>query len=98
MSQVNKSPDGTDIALGADTAPSLKLIDEAHSLLKTATAIVSMPLRFPSLSNKGTRIDILKLAIGEMVFCILLLGSMYGSLGVTMTELGIGLAGGNENT
>ena len=50
------------------------------------------------MSSNGTRIVIVKLAKGEMLVLSLLVGVMYGSLGLTMTELAIGVAGGNENT
>ena len=59
---------------------------------------VSMPARLPSLSSNGTRIEILKLAIGLIVVRSLLVGVMYGSAGVTMTLLAIGVAGGKLNT
>lgn len=98
MSQVSKSPEGTDNTLGALTEPSRTDKPDAAILLNTATASVSMPLRLPSLSNNGTRIETLKLAVGAMVLAMLLLGSMYGSAGVTMTELAIGVAGGKLNT
>lgn len=98
MSQVSKSPEATDNTLGALTEPSFTESPEAAILLNTCTALVSMPLRLPSLSSNGTRIEILKLAIGEMVACILLLGSIYGSAGVMITELAIGVAGGKLNT
>ena len=50
------------------------------------------------MSSNGTRIEILKLAIGLIVEYVLLLGVMYGSAGVTITLLAIGVAGGKLNT
>lgn len=47
------------------------------------------------MSNKGTVIIILKLAIGLIVMCWLLLGVKYGSSGDTITELARTVAGGN---
>jgi hypothetical protein len=58
----------------------------------------SIPARLPSLSSNGTRIVILKLANGLIVVRSLLLGVMYGSAGLRITELAIGVAGGNANT
>ena len=54
-----------------------------------------MPLRLPSLSNKGVVIIILKLAIGLTVLRALLLGVIYSSAGLIMTELANTVAGGN---
>ena len=54
-----------------------------------------MPFKLPSLSNKGVVIIILKLANGLTVFRALLLGVMYSSAGLTITELANTVAGGN---
>ena len=54
-----------------------------------------MPLRLPSLSNKGVVIISRKLAKGLIEICELLFGVKYGSSGLTMTELAKTVAGGN---
>jgi hypothetical protein len=46
-----------------------------------------MPAKLPLLSKAGTAIRISKLAIGEIFIWELLLGVIYGSLGVIVTEL-----------
>ena len=50
------------------------------------------------MSSNGTRMVIVKLARGATDVRSLLVGVMYGSAGLTMTLLAIGVAGGNENT
>ena len=50
------------------------------------------------MSSNGTRMVIVKLANGATDVRSLLVGVMYGSAGLTMTLLAIGVAGGNENT
>jgi hypothetical protein len=75
-SAVKSDPLCTSSTDGALIAPTFILILEAASLLNTATAIVSIPLRFPSLENNGTVIIILRLAIGEIAAYVLLLGVM----------------------
>jgi len=98
MSQVSKSPEAIDRTLGALTLPTLNTMLEASNNAKTRTMSVSMPARLPSLSSNGTRIEILKLAIGAIEVLSLLVGTMYGSAGLTMTEFAMGVAGGKENT
>jgi hypothetical protein len=98
MSQVSKSPEGIDRTLGALIVPTLNTMLDASRSANTRTTSVSIPARLPSLSNNGTRIEILKLAKGATEVRSLLVGVMYGSAGVTITELAIGVAGGNENT
>jgi predicted neutral ceramidase superfamily lipid hydrolase len=56
-----------------------------------------MPIRFEALSNIGTVIIILKLAIGDIVACLLLLGVRYGSAGATTTLLATIVLGGKLN-
>jgi hypothetical protein len=56
-----------------------------------------MPCRLPSLENIGTVIIILKLAIGDIVACLLLLGVRYGSSGLTMQLLANTTLGGKAN-
>jgi hypothetical protein len=46
-----------------------------------------MPIRFEALSNIGTVIIILKLAVGDIPSFELLLGVIYGSAGATTTAL-----------
>jgi hypothetical protein len=46
-----------------------------------------MPIRLEALSNIGTVIIILKLAIGDIFTFELLLGVIYGSAGATTTAL-----------
>jgi predicted neutral ceramidase superfamily lipid hydrolase len=53
-----------------------------------------MPCRLPSLENIGTVIIILKLAIGDIVACLLLLGVRYGSAGETTTLFATIVLGG----
>jgi predicted neutral ceramidase superfamily lipid hydrolase len=53
-----------------------------------------MPCRLPSLLNIGTVIIILKLAIGDIVAFLLLLGVRYGSAGATTTLLATIVLGG----
>jgi predicted neutral ceramidase superfamily lipid hydrolase len=53
-----------------------------------------MPCKLPSLENIGTVIIILKLAIGAIVACLLLLGVRYGSAGATTTLLATIVLGG----
>ena len=53
-----------------------------------------MPLRLPSLSNKGVVIIILKLAIGLIVLRALLFGVMYSSEGLIITALAKTTEGG----
>ena len=72
--------------------------DDAASLVTTATIKSSIPFRLPWLSRAGTAIKILKLASGASVICVLLLGTKYGSDGVTTTELAKRVAGGKLNT
>jgi hypothetical protein len=98
MSHVSKSPEAIDKTLGALMLPTLNTMLEASNNAKTRTMSVSMPARLPSLSSNGTRIEILKLAIGAIEVLSLLVGTMYGSAGLTMTELAMGVAGGKENT
>jgi len=57
-----------------------------------------MPCRLPWLSNMGTVSKILKLAIGEIVIWLLLLGVKYGSAGITTQLLAKIVAGGYANT
>jgi hypothetical protein len=80
--------------LGALIALTLQTKDDAASSANTLQTVSSMPLRFPSLSNKGTVIIILKLAIGATEICLLLFGVKYGSSGDTITELARTVAGG----
>jgi predicted neutral ceramidase superfamily lipid hydrolase len=53
-----------------------------------------MPCKLPSLENIGTVIIILKLAIGAIVACLLLLGVRYGYAGATTTLLATIVLGG----
>jgi hypothetical protein len=53
-----------------------------------------MPIRFEALSNIGTVIIILKLAIGEILAYELLPGAIYGSAGATHTLLANTVLGG----
>lgn len=80
---------------GALIAPTFICMDDAANLLNTATAIVSMPCKFPALSSIGTVIMIFRLAKGETL-CVLLLGEIYGSPGATTTLLAIKVLGGYE--
>jgi len=57
-----------------------------------------MPCRLPWLSNMGTVSKILKLASGETVIWLLLLGVKYGSAGNTTQLLARIVAGGYANT
>ena len=98
MSQVSKSPEAIVRTLGALTLPTLNTMLEASNSAKTRTMSVSMPARLPSLSSNGTIIEIVKFAIGATEVLSLLVGTIYGSAGVTITELAIGVAGGNANT
>ena len=92
----SKSPDWVDIRLGALTVPTLNTIEDASNSANTRTMSASIPARLPSLSRSGTMMLIIKLANGATVVRSLLVGVMYGSAGITITELGIGLAGGKE--
>ncbi len=56
-----------------------------------------MPFKFPSLSNKGATIIILKDAKGLIEICELLLGVMYGLSGLTITEFASTTGGGKAN-
>ena len=58
----------------------------------------SIPARLPWLSRRGTRIEIVKFAKGATDVRSLLVGVIYGSAGLMITELAIGLVGGYENT
>jgi hypothetical protein len=98
MSQVSKSPVAIDRTLGALTLPTLNTMLEASRSAKTRTTSASIPARLPWLSSKGTRIEIVKLAMGATVVRSLLVGIMYGSAGVKIRLLAIGVAGGKENT
>tara|TARA_R110000822_G_scaffold43919_1_gene118210 strand:+ start:514 stop:885 length:372 start_codon:yes stop_codon:yes gene_type:complete len=98
MSQVSKSPEAIDRTLGALTLPTLNTMLDASRSANTRTTSASMPARLPSLSSNGTRIEILKLAKGATEVRSLFVGTMYGSAGVTITLLAIGVAGGYENT
>jgi hypothetical protein len=91
---VSKSPVADAYTLGALTLPTFIRIDEAASLLNTATNIVSIPFKLPSLSMRGTNICIEKLAIGLIDAYWLLLGVRYGSDGIITTLFAIGVAGG----
>jgi hypothetical protein len=75
-SAVRRDPLCTSSTEGALIAPIFSLIDDAASLLNTATAIVSMPCKFPWLSSIGHVMMIRKLARGEMAAYELLLGVM----------------------
>lgn len=81
ISQLSKSPDAALRILGALTALTLQTKADAANLANTLTTTSSMPFRFPSLSNNGTVIIILKLAIGATEIWLLLLGVKYGSSG-----------------
>ena len=98
ISQESKSPEAAFSTDGADTDPIVIGNPEVDTLLKTATRLSSIPLRLPSLSNKGTVMIILKLAVGAIVLCWLLFGSKYGSDGLTITELANTVAGGKAKT
>ena len=50
------------------------------------------------MSSNGTRMVIVKLANGATDVRSLFVGVMYGSLGLKMRLLAMGVAGGNENT
>jgi hypothetical protein len=64
-SAVSISPATPDKTVGADTLPTLIFnVVDAANLLNTPTNISSMPIRLPWLSNIGTIITILKLALG----------------------------------
>jgi hypothetical protein len=65
--QVKRSPLAALRIAGADTLVTVKARVEAAILLNTATIKSSMPARFPWLSNAGTAIRMLKVAIGAMV-------------------------------
>jgi hypothetical protein len=93
-SAVKRSPLATLSTAGADTAVTLKTIELAASFLNTATIVSSMPIRFEALSNIGTVIIILKLAIGEILAYELLPGAIYGSAGATHTLLANTVLGG----
>ena len=67
---------------------------EAANKLNTATIVSSMPCKFPALSNMGIIMITLKDARGAISDRELLLGTMYGSLGTTITELATKLLGG----
>jgi hypothetical protein len=88
-SAVKRSPLATLSTAGADTAVTLDA-----SFLNTATIVSSMPIRFEALSNIGTVIIILKLAIGEILAYELLPGAIYGSAGATHTLLANTVLGG----
>jgi hypothetical protein len=92
---VSKSPDAALRTLGAETVPTLKTIDDAANKLNALTTKSSMPFRFPSLSNNGQVSITLKLAIGEIEICELLVGVIYGSSGLTMQLFANIVAGGN---
>jgi hypothetical protein len=79
---------------GALIAAIFITIVEAANLLKTATAVLSIPCKFPALSRRGTLKIILKLAIGDIPTFVLFVGVMYGSLGATITELAVMVGGG----
>jgi hypothetical protein len=57
-----------------------------------------MPARFPSLSRSGTSICKRNIAIGATEVLSLLVGTIYGSAGVKIIELAMGVAGGKLNT
>jgi hypothetical protein len=57
-----------------------------------------MPFKFPSLSNSGATIMILKDAKGLIVFRALLLGVMYGLSGEIITLFANTTGGGNAKT
>ena len=86
-SEVSICPLGASNKAGALAPLMLNTIDEAASNVKTATMVDSMLLKLPWLSRYGTTMMILKLAKHAMVDCALLLGTRYGSLGATITEL-----------
>ena len=90
---VSSEPLATSNTDGAEILIMLYVSVEATNKLNTATIISSMPCRFPWLSNIGTVIMILKLALG-LRLCELLLGSRYGSAGATTTELAKIVSGG----
>ena len=73
---VSNVPLGTSSTVGADILPIFITILEAANLLNTATAKVSMPLRFPWLSSIGTVIIIFRFAKGAIPALVLLLGVM----------------------
>jgi len=84
--------------LGALTAPILYVKLDAASLLNTLTTKSSMPFKFPSLSNNGATIIILKDAKGLIVFRALLLGVMYGLSGEIITLFARTTDGGKAKT
>lgn len=96
-SDVSIGPLGASNSDGALAPVMLYTIDDAASLLNTATMVDSMPLRLPWLSRYGTVMMILKFAMQAMDAWELLLGTRYGSLGATITELANTTEGGNEN-
>ena len=75
-SAVSNDPLCTSSTDGADILPIFITIFDEANLLNTATAKVSIPFRFPWLSNRGTVIIIFRLASGAIVAYVLLLGVM----------------------
>jgi hypothetical protein len=98
ISHDKSSPDAALRILGALTEPTLYVKLDAASLLNTATTKSSMPFKFPSLSNNGATIIILKDARGLIEICALLFGVIYGLSGEIMTEFASTTEGGKANT